>query len=384
MKRIKNIYHYVYDLGNLKSAILNAAKYKKQRPDVQRVLKDVDGCALILQNLLINKSYVPSPCKMKTVTGGTNNKKREVCCPEFFPDLCIQWALIQILSPVIMKSMYIYNCGCIPGRGNLYVKKTVEKWVRKDYQNTKYCLTMDVDRFYPSINTGFLKNAFRRRIKDGNMLWLIDTIIDVQDKGLPMGFYTSTWFANFMLTELDHKIKEQFGAVYYIRNIDDLEIFGPNKKKLHKIRIAISEYLATIGLKLNDNWQVFKYAVKHTSKKGVERVGRVLDFVGYRFYRTHTLVRKKITKRFRRRISKAKKRMIKGRKPTYNQAAGIFSYLGWTKHADCYNFYQVNIKSYFKDLNILKGVIRYESAKRKIAGKGRYNTKRKRSGYITS
>lgn len=108
MKRINNIYHYVYDLGNLKLAILNAAKYKKQRPDVQRVLKDVDGCALILQNLLINKSYMPSPCKMKTVTVGTNNKKREVCCPEFFPDLCIQWALIQILSPVIMKSMYIY------------------------------------------------------------------------------------------------------------------------------------------------------------------------------------------------------------------------------------------------------------------------------------
>ena len=43
MKTVKNIYHYVYDLGNLKLAIVSAAEGKKDRADVKRVLSDIDG-----------------------------------------------------------------------------------------------------------------------------------------------------------------------------------------------------------------------------------------------------------------------------------------------------------------------------------------------------
>lgn len=222
---------------------------------------------------------------------------------------------------------------------------------------------MDIKHFYPSINIGVLKNAFRRHIKDSNVLWLIDTILDVQDKGLPMGFYTSTWFANFLLQELDHKIKEEFGAKYYIRNVDDMEIFGCNKKKLHKIRIAIEEYLNTIGLNLNDNWQVFKYGCKAKRRHNdTYRVVRVLDFCGFRFYRDCTLLRKRIVNRLKKRISAVKKRMRQKKKPTLHQSLSIYSYLGWTKHGNCYNFYQKNIKNNL-DFEILKGVIRNESKK---------------------
>lgn len=352
MKRYGNIYHYVYDLGNLKLAIQNAAKRKRSRRDVQRILSDIDGSALILQDMLINRTYEPTPYKVKTVYNASNKKYRDVCVPAFFPDLCIQWALIQVLEPILMKGMYIYSCGCIPGRGNLYGKKVVEKWVQKDAKNTKYCLTMDIDNFYPSVNLGVLKNKFRTKIKDSRMLWLIDTIIDVNDKGLPMGFYTSTWFANFMLQDLDHHIKEVLGVKHYIRNIDDMEIFGNNKKKLHKVVRAIIEYLKGIDLTLNSNWQVFKYGCN-----------RVLDFLGYRYYRTYTLVRKRIALRFRRVLNKAKKRVKRHKLPTYKQSAGVMAYLGWTKHGNCYNFYQVNIKPYFNDTEIFKGVISREMRK---------------------
>ena len=269
--------------------------------------------------MLINKNYKPTPYKTKLIFNHSNQKYREVCMPAFFPDLCIQWALMLVLEPVLMKGMYKYSCGCIPDRGNLYGKKKVEKWVRNDKKHTKYCLTMDIDKFFPSVNLGVLKNKFRTKIKDSNMLWLIDTIIDVNDKGLPMGFYTSTWFANFLLQDLDHIIKEKLGAKYYIRNMDDLEIFGNNKKKLHKALKFIMSYLKNIGLKLNGNWQVFKY-----------QCNRVLDFLGYRFYRNYTLVRKRIVLRFRRVLNKAKRRLNKSKKPTYKQSASIISYLGWT------------------------------------------------------
>lgn len=41
-----------------------------------------------------------------------------------------------------------------------------------------------------------------------------------------------------------------------------------NKKKLHKIRQAISEFLKLYGLRLKNNWQVFKYGVKVKTRKG--------------------------------------------------------------------------------------------------------------------
>ena len=50
---------------------------------------------------------------------------------------------------------------------------------------------------------------------------------------------------------LDHYIKERLGAVHYMRSMDDMVIFGSNKKVLHRTRQAISDYLENeLGLSL--------------------------------------------------------------------------------------------------------------------------------------
>ena len=46
---------------------------------------------------------------------------------------------------------------------------------------------------------------FGRRIKDQQFLWLLSVIISEQPgNGLPLGAYTSGWFANFYLDPIDH------------------------------------------------------------------------------------------------------------------------------------------------------------------------------------
>ena len=40
--------------------------------------------------------------------------------------------------------------------------------------------------------------------------------------------------------------------------MDDMVLFGRNKKELHKIKHEIDEFLKPEGLKLKDNWQLFK------------------------------------------------------------------------------------------------------------------------------
>lgn len=123
-------------------------------------------------------------------------------------------------------------------------------------------------------------------------------------------------------------------------------LFGCNKKKLHKVRVYIEKYLNSIGLELKGNWQVFR----------VDK--RAVDFLGYRFFRKYTLLRKNLALRIRRRVKKVWKKY----KITFKDAAAIISYLGWTKHCNSYNYFQKHIKPYIQ-IELLKECIRNESKK---------------------
>lgn len=330
----------------------------------------MDYFAYKLQDMLINKTYKAEPPKVVSKWMPNAKKWREISIPRFFPDLCVQWAVMQILEPVFTKGAYYYSCGNMPGKGTMFAKKKVEKWVQTDIRNTKYCLTMDIEKFYPSVNLGVLKNMLRRKIKDRDILWLLDEIIDVQDRGLPIGYYSSTWLSNFLLQDLDHKIKEEFGgAAHYVRNVDDMVCFGANKRKLHKLRIMIDNYLRSIGLHLKGNWQVFRYGCKAKMRHKDEcRIVRVCDFVGYMFYRDHTKLRKKNSLK----ITRAAKKISKKARATVHQALSFISRLGWLRHCNSYNFYQKYIKD-IVDMDSIKEVIRNASRKRQKEVSELYN-----------
>lgn len=119
------------------------------------------------------------------------------------------------------------------------------------------------------------------------------------------------YFANFYLTGFDHWMKELRGVKHYFRYADDLVILSGSKEYLHQLLIDIKNYLAThLQLSVKSNHQVFPVAA------------RSIDFVGYRFYHSHTLLRKSIKQRFARMLKR------------YRNEASIASYNGWIKHCD--------------------------------------------------
>lgn len=346
MKRYGFIYERICDIENIKAAIYNASKRKRKRPSVAKILKNVDYYAEEIRQMLVNKTYTPAPYREFTIKDGATQKERVIYCPVFYPDQIIHWALMLQIEPYIMKSMYNYTCGSIPGRGAHYGKRYLRRVLDNDRKNTKYCLKLDIRKFYPSINNEKLKEAFSRKFKDKNTLWLINAIIDSHSQGVPIGNYTSQWFANFFLQELDNLIKQELKVKYYIRYMDDMVLLGRNKKELHKARRIIAEYLASLGLTLKENYQVFR----------VDK--RDIDFLGFRFYRHKTTLRKRNALRIRRRVKKAYKK----KKITYKDAAAIISYLGWIKHSDSHYYFITYIKPYI-NIKKLKEVIRNESRK---------------------
>lgn len=339
MKRTGNLYEKVCDLENIKLAIRKASLGKRQQSRVAHVLHNIDRLAPKIQAMLLDKTYIPSPYIIRTIEDGANKKTRTIHKPRFYPDQIIHWALMLQLTPVIMRGMYQYNCGSIPSRGTAYGQKSLRKWLDTDAKNTKYCLKMDITKFYPSVDAGVLKGMFRRKLKDKDALWLIDVIID-SSEGLPIGNFTSQWFSNFFLEGLDHYIKQVLGIKYYVRYVDDLVLLGPNKKKLHAARKDVEQYLGAIKLRLKGNWQVFKVNA------------RAIDFLGFRFFRAKTILRKRNALRIRRRCKKiAKKRFV-----TFRDACAIVSYWGWIKRSNSYNFYNKRVKP-IVSLNIARKVV---------------------------
>lgn len=330
IKRIGNIYYKIYDIDNIKKAILIASKGKKRRKEVKKIIEHIDYYSKILQNMLINKTYIPSKYKIKKIIDGSSRKERIIYKPRFFPDQCIHWALMLQIESILEKPMYYYSCASRKGKGTILGVSHIKKILRQDPKNTKYCLKIDVVKYFPNIDKEILKKKVRTLIKCKDTLWLIDSIINSCDKGLPIGNYTSQGLANFYLTDLDHYIKEKLHVKYYIRYMDDMVLFHKNKKELHKISKKIENFLTNEHLKMKGNWQVFKTD------------SRPLDFLGYKFYRDHTTLRGTISLRIKRRIKKIYKKGYINKK----DAGAVISYYGWIKLSNSRKYYKKYIKKY--------------------------------------
>ena len=128
-------------------------------------------------------------------------------------------------------------------------------------------------------------------------------------------------------------------------------LFGPNKKLLHKARKAVAEFLhRQLGLRMKENWQVFP--VKH----------RPVDFVGYRFYRNHTTMRRRNFLRLARQCRRVRKKLDNGRRIPFTTASGQLSRVGQLKHC---NGYMTRAK-YFDPIGekVLKDIVRVEGKRR--------------------
>lgn len=264
-----------------------------------------------LHEALVNKTFKTSRYHTFLIY---EPKEREIYQLPYYPDRIVHHAIMNILEPIWMSVFTADTYSCIVGRGiHAIVRKL--KVVLKDKDNTQYCLKLDIKKFYPSIDHDILKSIIRRKIKDNDLLTLLDSIIDSAN-GVPIGNYLSQYFANLYLAYFDHWIKETMKVKYYYRYADDIVILNSSKDELRRLFNDIQQYLnKNLKLKIKSNYQIFPVDV------------RGIDFVGYRFYHTHILLRKSIKKSFARAVKRAGK---------YSKQVQS-SYYGWAKHCNSKN-----------------------------------------------
>lgn len=348
MKSYKHLYEVCISESNRRESI-KTAKHSKR---IKRIIKHrhMSDDVLLLESYDWITDYKNVEHTPVYIYDGITRKVRKIIVPTM-EELVVQHNVVNALKPMLSKGMYEHTYASLPGRGAHKGKKVIEKWIKDDPKNVKYVLKMDIRHFFDSIPHDILKAKLTKTIRDERMLDLLFRIINVMDVGIPLGFYTSQWLSNWYLQGLDHYIKEQLKAVHYMRYMDDMVIFGSNKKVLHRTRQAISDYLASeLGLDLKDNWQVFRFS--YIDKDGKDQ-GRDLDFMGFRFYRNRTVLRKTIMFKAARKAKKISKKD----KPTIYDARQMLSYLGWLDCTDTYLVYKNWIKPY----------VNFQELKRKIS-----------------
>lgn len=379
MKNTGDLFAKICDMENLKLAHKNARRGKGWYKEVKQVESNLDGALKKLQISLIEHSYHTS--QYETFERKENGKIREIYKLPYYPDRICQWAILQVIEPYLLKYMTKDTYSAIPNRGGKLIieqlrgyEKVVKKngkvvsrsWIPSilvsDPENTKYCLKLDVRKYYPSIVHDVLKKRYREVFKDEELLWLLDEIVDsistcpyneenaeilerlgilvnivydaegrefIDGVGIPIGNYVSQYDGNFNLTPLDHWLKEVKGVKYYFRYMDDMVILGSSKEELHQLKREIDEFMA-VELKqvLKHNWQVFPTKV------------RGIDFVGYRFFGEYTLLRKSTCKRFKKKMLSISSKRENNVSPSYSDWCSFNSYVGWLKWCDSYRLFQ--------------------------------------------
>lgn len=308
MKRLSNVYDKIVSIDNLLLAHKNACRGKSKQKGVIAFKKNLDANIESLHERLKACDYDTPVYKVFTIH---EPKEREIYVLPYI-DRIVQHAILQVIGDMFRKNFTKNTYSCIPKRGIHLAKKNMQKFMI-DKEASKYCLKIDIVKFYPSVDLDILKVMLRRKIKDVKLLWLLDVIID-SSSGLPIGNFLSQYLGNFYLSPFDHWLKEKMKVKFCARYCDDTVILSDGKDYLHNLLKEIKVYLwDNLRLTVKSNHQVFLIS------------SRGIDFLGYKTFHRYTLLRKSI-----------KKRCAKMMKYNRNEQS-MASYNGWLKHGNCIN-----------------------------------------------
>lgn len=319
MKRYNNLYDKIYDMDNLREAHKNARRGKSSYKEVQMVDSNEDYYLYNIHLMLKNKTYKTS--EYINFEADDKGKIRKISKLPYYPDRIVHWAIMLQTKDIFEKTFIYDSYASIPNKGT-HKLITKMNMAMQNKENTAYCLKIDIKKYFPNVDKQILKSMLRKKIKDLNLLWLFDEIVDSYDEGLPIGNYISQYLSNYYLTYFDHWVKEELKIKHYFRYMDDIVILHSNKLELRIIRIKIDDYLKNnLNLKIKNNWQIFPTFI------------RGVDFLGYRLFGDYILLRKKIAKNIKDKCKLIKKRGVK-----QHDLNSIMSYMGWLMHCNSYNF----------------------------------------------
>lgn len=326
MKTYRNLYPQIHAFSNLYCAYLKARRGKRYRPEVLQFTARLEENLLHLRRELVAHTYRTGPYRRFIVY---EPKRRRVAALPF-RDRIVQHALCNVIEPIWEPRFIYHSYACRAGKGTHAGADQVTRYLRQVRRNhdQAYVLKADIHRYFPSVDHQVLLSILQHHIRCSHTIDLITEILASGDKtgrGIPIGNLTSQLFANIYLNHLDQFVKRHLHIPHYVRYMDDFIVVHHDKPTLWSWRYEITNFLKnTLCLELNPKTAVFPEA-------------RGVDFLGYRIWRTHRLLRKRSIRQMRRKFKAFQRGYVTGEIPLDHIGASIASWVGHAKHANTYN-----------------------------------------------
>lgn len=255
---------------------------------------------------------------------------------------------VEGLNP-LLKRIGEFQYASIPGRGTTKGKEVISKWMKD--RKSRYFVKLDIRKCFESINHDLVMDFLKKRVKNNQLIYLIQILIDSFDCGLSIGSYLSQYLCNLYMSVLYHYIEENLyktrrsKRVNLVRHcliyMDDILLIGSQKRDLKKAISAVIAKAAKMGLEIKPGYQI-------------KEIGRnAIDMMGFKICRTHAEIRGRIFLRIRRSFRRAAKN------PTIRISKKCISYYGFLKHTN-----SRRIEKRWKVRKLIKkckGVIKNES-----------------------
>jgi retron-type reverse transcriptase len=347
----------IFNYQKVFKAYLACRKTKRGTANAIKFELDLENNLMKLLLELQTKKYVPGRSVCFVVENPT---VREIFAADF-RDRIVHHLLVGELEKIGEKIFIFDSFACRKKKGTHLAIKRLKKHIQRVSENgTKeaWYIQLDISGFFMSIDHKKLYAILKKIIWGQNkslqwkneILWLAKVFsfhvpiknyvkkgkrslfamvpkrkslfFSPKGKGLPIGNYSSQFFANVYLNDLDQFVKRELGAHFFVRYVDDFILLSKSREELkiweNKIEIFLQEKL---GL------------VLHQKKTKLKKIEKGIDFLGYFLKPDCVLVRKRVvrnlkSKLFFLQLAKSQGKCVSSEKilATVNSYFGHFSF----------------------------------------------------------
>jgi hypothetical protein len=365
----------IFTLEKLYQAYLDCRRTKRKTINALKFEWNLEKNLFKLQKELETKIYRPGRSICFVVQ---EPSPREIFAASF-RDRIVHHLLINEIENAGEKEFIFDTYSCRKKKGTHLAIKRLREFIRKVTENNTseaFYLQLDISGFFMAIDQNILYSLFKKlSLRQGksltweeDILWLAKIIIFHKpvenyiikgnlalfklipprkslfyaqpNKGLPIGNYSSQFFANLYLNELDQFVKRDLicsqreqahlrgerGCKYYVRYVDDFILLNKDIEKLKFVKEKIDLFLREkLLMELN------------LDKTKNQSINKGIDFLGYFVKPNHILIRRKVVIRLKNKLRIINSLNFYDTDTIKKIIAIINSYYGHFRHAYTFN-----------------------------------------------
>ena len=204
-----------------------------------------------------------------------------------FRDRIVQHALNNIIEPIYEPTFLPYTFACRPGKGTHAGVKYIQSHLRKG--EATHFLKTDFSKYFPSIQGHVLYQLHDAKIYCYKTMQLKEIITPRDTNGVAIGSLASQLDANLVGTMADNFVHHTLKPMAWARYMDDMVLLDNDPQRLREMKDALEEFARDEMLMRFSKW-------------GIAPIHRGVNFLGYRIWPKHKLLRKQSVTRAKRAI----------------------------------------------------------------------------------